>query len=145
MSPSGAVDWASTEVDVCRPLARLTGPPLRRMLGPHKDTGGGLWDPTLTANFRRPAGSGLGGPPLEVRDLSLPLIGEEETPPVPGGGGASLTVGASLEDEAPFVLSEGLPAIPAGTKNNVDILTVMWHRIESVTHSNMYLIIHIDC
>ncbi len=70
MSPSGAVDRASTEADA---------------VSSQGYGGGGLWDPTLTANFRRPAGSGLGGPPLEVRDLSLPLIGEEETPPVPGG------------------------------------------------------------
>ncbi len=48
-----------------------------------------------------------------MRDLSLPLIGAEETPLISSGGGASLLVGELAEDEAPFVLSEGLPAIPA--------------------------------
>ncbi len=48
-----------------------------------------------------------------MRDLSLPLIGAEDPPPTPSGGGTSLIVGGSSEDEAPFVLSDGLPAIPA--------------------------------
>ena len=52
------------------PLARVTVPPLRRMPCPHKDGVVDMRFLTLIANFRRPAGSGLGGLPLEVRDLS---------------------------------------------------------------------------
>ncbi len=66
MSPSGAVDRASTEAEA----------------GSSQGYGG--WTVGSHTNFRRPAGSGRGGPPVEVRDLSLPLIGEEQTP---GDGG----------------------------------------------------------
>ncbi len=56
-------------------------PPLRC---PHKD---GVVDMRFLTHL--PAGSGLGGPPLKVRDLSLPLIGAEDTPLTPNGGDTS--------------------------------------------------------
>ncbi len=76
-------------------------PPLRC---PHKD---GVVDMRFLTHL--PAGSGLGGPPLKVRDLSLPLIGAEDTPLTPNGGDTSAIVGGSSEDKTPFVLSDGLP------------------------------------
>ncbi len=45
-----------------------------------------------------------------VQDLNLPLIGAEESEGAGLSGGGTSDKG---EDDAPFVLSEGLPAIPA--------------------------------